>query len=120
MTDEGLVLLARMGFPAIHEFFGAIGVFGLLILGGIAIWTRGSRVLGTGGVIYALVVPVFGMTQTLILMGSLHWLIQVAHLLVGLGAMALVMQIEKRYQRLKMAGSGAAPPNESAPSRVMA
>jgi hypothetical protein len=93
-----LVFLARIGFPAIHELFGVIGAIGLLILGGIAICTRGRRLLGAGGVIYALMVPAFGMTQTLILTGSLHWLIQVAHLLVGLGAMALVMRIEKRFQ----------------------
>jgi hypothetical protein len=115
-----LVLLARIGFPAIHELFGVIGVFGLLPLGGIAIWTRGGRLLGALGVIYALLVPVFGMTQTLILTGNLHWLIQIAHLVVGLGAMALVMRIEKRYQRLKLAGSGVVSTNASASSRVMA
>ena len=105
-----LVLLAGIGFPAIHELFGVVGALGLLIFGGIAIWTRGSRLLGAGGVIYALIVPMIGMTQTLILTGSLHWLIQGAHLLVGIGAMALVMRIEKRYQRLKLVGSGGTSP----------
>jgi hypothetical protein len=60
-----LILLAQIGFPTIHEWLGAIGALGLLILGAIAIWTRGSRLLGIGGVIYALLVPAFGMTQTL-------------------------------------------------------
>jgi hypothetical protein len=103
-----LILLARIGFPAIHELFGAIGALSLLLLGGIALWTRGSKLLGAAGVIYALLFPIFGMTQTFVLTGSLHWMIQVAHLLVGLGAMALVQRIEKRYQRLKLAGSGEA------------
>jgi hypothetical protein len=115
-----LVFLAHIGFPAIHELFGVTGALGLLILGGIALLNRGSRALGAGGVIYALLFPVFGMTQTLILTGGLHWLIQVAHLLVGLGAMALVQQIEKRYQRLKLAGAGAASSTGDVSSRVMA
>ena len=51
--------------------------------------------------IYALVVPVFGLTQTLILIGDVHWLIQVAHLLLGIGAMVLIRRIEKRYQHLQ-------------------
>jgi hypothetical protein len=52
--------------------------------------------------IYALVVPAFGLTQALILVGNLHWVIQAAHLLVGIGAMYLARGIEKRYQHLKL------------------
>ena len=78
-----LVLLAQIGFPNIHEWIGTIGVLGLLSLGGMAVWTHESRLLGAGGIIYALLVPAFGMTQTLILVGNLHWLIRAAHLLVG-------------------------------------
>jgi hypothetical protein len=101
-----LVLLAQIGFPNIHEWFGTIGVLGLLILGGMAVWTRRSRLLGAGGIIYGLLVPAFGMTQTLILVGNLHWLIRAAHLLVGIGAMALVQVLEKRYRCLRKAASG--------------
>jgi hypothetical protein len=101
-----LVLLAQIGFPSIHEWFGIIGVLGLLILGGMAVWTRESRLLGAGGIIYALLVPAFGMTQPLILVGNLHWLIRAAHLLVGIGAMMLVRKMEKRYQLLKLKEHG--------------
>jgi hypothetical protein len=114
------VFLAHIGFPAIHELFGATGALGLLILGGLALWTRRSRALGAAGVIYALLFPVFGMTQTLMLTGSLHWLIRVAHLLVGLGAMALVQRIEKRYQRIKQSDSGAASLNGGVSRHVVA
>ena len=101
-----LVLLAQIGFPNSHEVFGTVGVLGLLILGGIAVWSRGSRLLGAGGILYALLVPAFGMTQTLILMGDLHWLIQITHLLVGVGAMMLVLRIEKRSQQLTLKEQG--------------
>jgi hypothetical protein len=96
-----LVFLVQIGFPNIHELFGIIGVLGLLILGVMAVWTRGNRLLGAGGIIYALLVPAFGMTQMLILVGNLHWLIRAAHLLVGIGAMMLVIRIEKQRFRLK-------------------
>jgi hypothetical protein len=102
-----LVFLAQIGFPDIHEGFGTIGVLGLLILGTVAVFTKGSRLLGAGSMIYAFLVPAFGLTQTLILVGALHWVIQAAHLLVGIGAMVLAQRIEKRYQQhLKLKEQG--------------
>jgi hypothetical protein len=94
-----LVFLAQIGFPGIHEGFGTLGVLGLFLLGSVAMFTQGSRLLGVGSMIYALVVPAFGLTQSLILVGALHWVIQAAHLLVGIGAMVLAQRIEKRYQQ---------------------
>jgi len=101
-----LVFLAQIGFPGIHEAFGTIGVLGLFILGSVAVFTKGSRWLGVGSILYAFLVPAFGMTQTLILVGNLHWLIQTTHLLVGIGAMVLILRIEKRYRRLKLKEHG--------------
>ena len=100
-----LVFLAQIGFPGIHEGFGTLGVLGLFLLGSVAMFTKRSRLLGVGSMIYALVVPAFGLTQTLILVGNLHWLIQAAHLLVGIGAMFLARRIEKRYRWLWKAAS---------------
>jgi hypothetical protein len=109
-----LVLLAQIGFPGIHEEIGTIGVLGLIILGSVAVFTKGSRLLGAGSIIYALLVPAFGLTQALILVGNLHWLIQIAHLLMGIGAMFLARRIEKRYRYLRKAAS------EEASSRITA
>lgn len=97
-----LTFLARIGFPGIHEAFGSLGVLGLFILGITAMFTKGSRRLGIGSMIYALVVPAFGLTQSMILVASLHWLIQAAHLLLGIGAMMLIVRIEKRYKPLQV------------------
>lgn len=96
-----LAFLVWIGFPGTHEALGTLGTLGLLILGGVAVSTKGSKRLGAGSILYALVVPVFGLTQTLILVGSWHWLIQAIHFLLGLGAMLLVRRIEQRYRRLK-------------------
>lgn len=67
-----LVFLAQIGFPNIHEGFGTIGVLGLLILGTVAVFTKGSKLLGAGSMLYAFLVPAFGLTQTLILVGALR------------------------------------------------
>ncbi|HLQ29638.1 MAG TPA: hypothetical protein VK140_10450, partial [Ktedonobacteraceae bacterium] len=95
------------------------GVLGLLILGTVAVFTKGSRLLGAGSMIYAFLVPAFGLTQTLILVGALHWVIQAAHLLVGIGAMVLAQRIEKRYQqhlKLKEHGMTSERPSGASPA----
>jgi hypothetical protein len=55
-------------------------------------------------------------TQVTLLVGSLHWLIQTAHLLVGLGALALAGILGTRYLRLKQTtAKGAAAERVRAP-----
>lgn len=101
-----LNVLAQIHFTSIHEGVGVIGVLALLTLSVMAVFEREMRLLGVGAIIYALVVPAFGLTQQLLLVGNQHWLIQVAHLLVGIGAMVLLFWIEKRYQYLKLKEQG--------------
>jgi hypothetical protein len=102
------LLLWITGFSIVgfHITFGVTGVLGLLTLGLVAFLTSGMRTLGVVSVLYAFFVPAFGLTQITILMGGLHWLIQVAHLLVGIGAMVLAQQIDKRYQRRRKPAAG--------------
>lgn len=68
-----LILLVQIHFTSIHEGLGLIGVLALLVLGSVAISTRGMRPLGVVSMIYALLVPVFGLAQALILVSNLHW-----------------------------------------------
>lgn len=83
-----LNILVQIHFMSIHEGFGLIGALTLLVRGSVAISTRGIRPLGVGSMIYALLVPIFGLTQ----------------------AMFLALRIEKRYRRLRKAASGEAFP----------
>jgi uncharacterized membrane protein YuzA (DUF378 family) len=92
---------------SIHLMLGLAGVLALLALGTVAAVTSGIRVLGVGSMIYAFVVPALGMTQARLLVGDRHWLVQVAHLLVGIGAMYLARGIEKGYVGLRVSGGGA-------------
>jgi hypothetical protein len=70
----------------------------------LALWTiaflalRGGVGPGLAGlsVLWGLLVVVLGVTQTQLLPGELHWIIQVLHLLVGLVAMGLADAMVRR------------------------
>ncbi len=99
-----LFWIAQVDDINIHMLFGLTVALALLVLSIVMVATRGMRLLGAVGIVYALILPVFGLTQSGILIGSLHWLIQAAHLLVGLGALALAGIMGTRYIRLKRQG----------------
>jgi hypothetical protein len=101
--------IANVSFISIHILFGLTVALSLLVLSIVAVFTRRMRLLGAVGIVYALILPVFGLTQATLLVGSLHWLIQAAHLLVGLGALALAGSMSTRYLRLKSAAVPEAP-----------
>ena len=96
-----LFWIANLNFISIHMLFGLTVALSLLTLGVVGVFTRGMRLLGALGIVYALFVPAFGVTQATLLVGSLHWQIQTAHLLVGLGALAFAGVLSTRYLRLK-------------------
>lgn len=96
-----LTLLGQIHYTSIHEGFGFTGALFLLILSVMAVRNREVRWLALLGVLYAFLLPAFGLTQAQILAGNLHWLVQIAHLLFGIGAMYLALGLEKRYQQLK-------------------
>lgn len=96
-----IVWITGINIVTIHMLFGLTLTLSFLIVSIIMVLTGGMRVLGLAGIIYALIVPVFGVTQDALLPGDWHWLIRVAHMLVGLGALPLIQIISTRYQRLK-------------------
>jgi hypothetical protein len=51
-----------MNFISIHLLFGITVALSLLILGIVGVFTRGLRLLGALGIVYALILPVFGLT----------------------------------------------------------
>ena len=96
-----LFWIAQIDLINIHMLFGLTVALALLVLSIVMVATSGMRVLGAIGIVYAFILTVFGYTQSGILTGSTHWLIQVLHLLVGLGALALTGIMATRYVRLK-------------------
>jgi hypothetical protein len=72
-----------------HLFSGMLFVVLLLVQAGLAAWSGAPWPLILLTAVWALFVPVFGVTQGAILPGDFHWIVRVAHLLVGLVAMGL-------------------------------
>jgi len=73
----------------LHMLLGLILVLSLWTLAGIGFRARVGAGLAVFAVVWGLVVLWLGMAQRTMLPGSSHWVIQVLHLLLGLGAMGL-------------------------------
>lgn len=87
----------------LHMLLGIIVTLSLWVLGAVMAGTRGGLGLGIGAFVLGLLVVIVGLTQQRILIGSLHWLIQVVHLLFGLAAIGMGEMIAGRYKRQRAA-----------------
>lgn len=82
----------------VHMLSGLILVLALLVLaiaGGVAGVSRGLVALA---IVWSFIVPIFGVTQTQLLPGPAHWVIEVLHLLVGLAAIGMGEQLARRIE----------------------
>jgi hypothetical protein len=93
---SGLVLLVlgtlfwtgnATGLIPLHRVLGFVLVFSLWALAALAARAGVGRSAVWLAVAWGLVVPIVGLTQDQLLVGSAHWLIRVLHLLLGVGAM---------------------------------
>ena len=95
------IWIANSDLTDIHMLFGLLVTVGLLVMSIIALTTRGLRIWGIVGIIYAIIVLIFGVSHVNMLTGQLHWLVQTLHTLVGLGAIVLTGALGARYRTLK-------------------
>jgi hypothetical protein len=79
-TGNALALLP------VHMLAGLVLVLSLWALALLAALTGVSPGLVALAVVWGFIVPTLGLTQDEILRGDGHWVIQIVHLLVGLGA----------------------------------
>ena len=85
-----------LGLVDLHQLIGI-----LLVL---ALWTQAALAhragvpggLVAGAVVLGLIVPIVGLTQREVFPGSAHWVIQVVHLLLGLGLLAMAENLATR------------------------
>jgi hypothetical protein len=82
-TGHGYTLLP------VHIVSGTLIVLTLWTVSVLALMTRTSRGLALFGLVWGLALPAFGFRQATMLVGSMHWIIRVVHLLMGLAAMAI-------------------------------
>src|SRR5450631_3755834 len=85
---------------SIHMLLGIIVTLSLWVLGGAFFSTKGGTTLAIIAIVWGLVVLGLGVSQKQILPAdSVHWIIQVLHLLVGLAAIGIGEAIGARYKR---------------------
>jgi hypothetical protein len=82
----------------VHKLFGIVLVLGLWALAFIGV--RSGLPIGLVAVsfVWGLIAPALGLTQENILTGGWHWLIQMSHLLIGLGAIGLAELLGSRIK----------------------
>ncbi len=105
------IWIANSDLTDIHMLFGLLVTVGLLVMSIIALTASVLRIWGMVGIVYAIIVPIFGELQSNMLVGNLHWLIQTLHTLVGIGAIELTGFLGARYMTQKR--GEAAPAAES-------
>ncbi len=87
----------------VHMSLGILVVLSLWTLGLVqALTKRGSWGLAIGAGVLGLILAASGGTQDEILTGSLHWVTQAMHLLLGLSALGLGERISSRYRRSRV------------------
>src|SRR5690606_4873121 len=91
----------HISYLELHMLFGVLVTLALLASGIVALFTKSLRIWGVAAIAFAFVVPVFGVTQAQILVGDFHWLIRVAHLLVGAVAINITERICGQYIQIK-------------------
>jgi hypothetical protein len=103
----------RVALP-FHLFSGLLFVVLLLAQTGLAAWAGAPWPLVLVAFAWALVVPVFGLAHAALLPGHLHWIVQAAHLVVGLLAIGLAERLSAAA-RARLESTGAQRPARVAP-----
>ena len=83
----------------LHMLLGIVLVLSLWTLAAIAAVSGVTPAMVVLAFLWGLLVVVLGFTQDSILTGDAHWLIQVLHLLVGLGAIGSAESLGVRIRR---------------------
>ena len=106
LTGVALIVLGLMFWAGrahtlipLHMLLGLVLVVALWILAGFAARAGASSGMVALAFLWGLVVLGLGMTQTRLLVGSAHWIVQVVHLFVGLAAMGMAEGLAARVKR---------------------
>jgi hypothetical protein len=83
------------GLIPVHMLLGVIVAVALVVLS-VAVIMAQRVGLGIGGIVVAVLLVVIGMGQGQMLPGENHWLVQVVHILLGMGAIGYGEVIGKR------------------------
>ena len=82
----------------VHMALGTALVLCLWALAGLGLAARIPVVLVLAGFVWGALTVIYGMTQELVLAGTLHWVAQILHLAVGLVAILIAGLIARSIQ----------------------
>jgi hypothetical protein len=86
------------GLIPLHQVVGFLLVFGVWTLAALAARAGVQPGLVALATVWGLIVPILGLNQDRLLVGEAHWVIEVLHLLVGVGAVGLAEQLATRIK----------------------
>lgn len=82
-----------VGLVNLHMAIGALFVLAFWVIAGIAIAQKKPAGLAVFAFLWGVVVFGVGMAQRGILVGDLHWIIRVVHLVIGIAAMPIAEKL---------------------------
>jgi hypothetical protein len=85
-----------LGLVDLHQLLGILLVLGVWTQAALAARAGVPAGMVAGAVVLGLIVPIVGLTQRELLPGSAHWVIQVVHLLLGLGLLGMADSLAVR------------------------
>lgn len=91
----------------VHMLLGIALVLALWVLAALAAVAGVNLGLVALAFVWGLIVPALGLTQTRLLPGGAHWIVQVLHLLVGITAIGLAQVLAMRIITRRPHSSGA-------------
>jgi len=85
-----------LGLVDLHQLLGILLVLGLWTMAALAHRAGVPAGLVAAAAVWGLVVLIVGLTQRDLFAGSAHWVIQVVHLLLGIGLIGLAENLATR------------------------
>lgn len=94
----GITLWLGRGYSLLklHMWLGFIVAFALLAIVLLSLLAKVKPALPIVSLLWAVALPVVGIAQLHVMPGGDHWIIQVIHLILGLGAIGLAEALAKR------------------------
>jgi uncharacterized membrane protein len=89
-----------LNLMSLHMLLGFLAIGALWVIGVAQVFApRGSWIIAACALIVGAVMIVIGMTQSSLLIGRFHWVIQVIHLVLGLLTIGIGHMAAARYRK---------------------
>jgi hypothetical protein len=95
-----------LNLMSLHMLLGFLAIGALWVIGVAQVFApRGSWIIAACALIVGAVMIVIGMTQSSLLIGRFHWVIQVIHLVLGLLTIGIGHMAAARYRKASVRNS---------------